>query len=268
MLAVSVACGAQEWPYFVTYAHDLEEPGNLEIAVKSANGSPKYANPFVSETLELEYGATGWWTTELYLSGQHTWNDSTVFNGFRWENRFRPLLREHFINPVLYIEYENLNGADKSLLEVVGFDSQNDNAVPNDIARLEHEHEIETRLILGGDFKHWNLSGNFIGEKNLSNEPWEFGYAAGVSRLFASARTRQSLSAGVEFYGGLGDWHRFTTRGTSQYLGICLTWKLRGGPLLLISPTFGLTAQSHNFLLRFGISQEIEHIGSRIRSLF
>ena len=55
---ISVLCAyAQEPPYFVAYSHDLEEPGNLEIAVKSANGSPKNGNPFVSETMELEYGA-------------------------------------------------------------------------------------------------------------------------------------------------------------------------------------------------------------------
>src|SRR5271170_3810984 len=122
-LAVA-SCSAQEPPYFVTYSHDLEEPGNLEIAVKSAQASPKYANPFVSQTLELEYGATAWWTTEVYLAGQHTSNDSTIFTGFRWENRFRPLLREHFINPVLYVEYEHLTLADKGLLEVTGHDSR------------------------------------------------------------------------------------------------------------------------------------------------
>ena len=92
---------AQEPPYFVTYSDALEEPGNLEVAVKTANGTPKYGNSFRSATLELEYGAKGWWTTEVYLSGQTTQNDSTVFTGFRWENRVRPFMRDHFINPVL-----------------------------------------------------------------------------------------------------------------------------------------------------------------------
>ena len=78
---------------------------------------------FESGTLEMEYGAKAWWTTEVYLSGQTTQNDSTIFTGFRWENRFRPLLREHFINPVLYVEYENVNEADRSLLEITGHDS-------------------------------------------------------------------------------------------------------------------------------------------------
>jgi len=51
---------------------------------------------------------------ELYLDGQSTSKESTVFTGYRWENRFRPLLREHWINPVLYVEFENINGADKT----------------------------------------------------------------------------------------------------------------------------------------------------------
>jgi hypothetical protein len=37
------------------------------------------------------------------------------FTGTRWENRFRPLLHEHWINPVLYVEFENTSGADKTL---------------------------------------------------------------------------------------------------------------------------------------------------------
>ena len=257
-----------EGPYFVTYPQYMEEAGDLEVNLRVVEGKPNGGNRFLGSALEFEYGTRDWWATEFYLDGQWTRNESAIFTGWRIENRFRLLQGNHPVIPVLYVEYENLNGADKSLLEVVGFDSQKDNAVPNDVARLEHEHEIETRLIVGGDFNRWNLSGNFIGEKNLSNEPWEFGYAAGVSRLIASAGNRQAFSAGVEFYGGLGDWHRFTFRDTSQYLGICLTWKLPSGPLLRISPTFGLTSQSYDFLLRFGISQEIEHVGRRIRSLF
>ncbi|HET7104538.1 MAG TPA: hypothetical protein VFI20_10675, partial [Terracidiphilus sp.] len=110
----------------MAYSHALEEPGNLEVAFKGLSASPKEANGFVSSVLELEYGATGWWTTELYLDGQSTRNDSTIFTGYRWENRFRVLPSEHWINPVLYVEYENVNAADKSLLEVVGHDSISD----------------------------------------------------------------------------------------------------------------------------------------------
>ena len=186
---------AQERPYFVTYSHDLEEPGNLEISLKGVQASPKYGNSFLSETLELEYGAKGWWTTELYLAGQHTSNDSTIFTGFRWENRFRPLLREHFINPVLYVEYENTNVGDRSLLEVVGHDSIADLRLSNAEGRSDTEREIELKLILSSNTHGWNIAENFISEKNLVEaEPWEFGYAVGVSRPLALAASAKECT--------------------------------------------------------------------------
>jgi hypothetical protein len=108
---------AQESPYIVTYDHYLEEPGNLEVEYFSTLGTQRGGNNFHAGWLELEYGATAWWTTELYLDGQTTFKDSTVFTGFRWENRFRLLQREHFINPVFYIEYEQISEADKIVKE-------------------------------------------------------------------------------------------------------------------------------------------------------
>ena len=60
----------QEQPYFVTYSSQLEEPGNLEIESQNVAASPANANAFFAPTLELEYGATAWWTAEVYLQGQ------------------------------------------------------------------------------------------------------------------------------------------------------------------------------------------------------
>jgi NhaP-type Na+/H+ or K+/H+ antiporter len=63
------AAAGQEPPYFVTYAHYLEEPGNLEISVASTTGVPRGAGSvYTAPWLELEYGVTGWWTTERCLS--------------------------------------------------------------------------------------------------------------------------------------------------------------------------------------------------------
>src|SRR6476469_5743157 len=134
---------AGEGPFFVTYSHQMEEPGNLEITTKNVTGKPGDANRFLGSALEFEYGLNGWWTTEVYLDGQTTGNDSTVFTGYRWENRFRILSREHWINPVLYFEFENINGADKALLEVVGHDGEDDLSDPNAASRLEKKRELE-----------------------------------------------------------------------------------------------------------------------------
>ena len=83
---------AQELPYFVTYSHHMEEPGSLDLETKTAAGTPRGGNGFGATALELEYGTTAWWTSELYLEGQKTAKDSAIFTGFRIENRIRPLM--------------------------------------------------------------------------------------------------------------------------------------------------------------------------------
>jgi hypothetical protein len=267
LLALSVAGAGQELPYFVTYSQHMEEPGNLEIANKSAIGKPQDGNRFMGASMEFEYGAKAWWTTEFYLDGVAAAQDSTVFTGFRWENRFRPLAREHWINPVLYVEFENINGADKSLLEVVGHDGASDLTDPHALARQEKKREIELKLILGSNFKGWNLSENLIGEKNLNNSPWEFGYAVGVSRplkLAASAKRctfcAQRFAAGAEMYGGLGDRYTPGLHNTSHYLGPVITWSSPGALTLSFSPQFGLNDSSVARVYRFGVSYEISQV--------
>jgi hypothetical protein len=263
------SAAAQERPYFVTYSHEMEEPGNLDIEFFAADGKPPGANRFLGANIEFEYGVKAWWTSEFYLDGQSTQHDSTIFTGYRWENRFRPLLREHRINPVIYLEFENTS-ADKALREVVGHDGVPDFAGPNSIARRDKEREIETKLILGSNFRGWNVSENVIAEKNLSNDPWEFGYAVAASRplkLTASAHDctfcPEKFQAGVEMYGGLGDRYTFGTRLTSQYLGPTINWTAPNGTTLSFSPQFGLNDYSIPRLYRFGISYEVEQFLSR-----
>lgn len=269
----TAVCQAQEPPYFVTYSHDLEEPDNLEIALKTTQATPKYGNFFTGATLELEYGAKGWWTTEVYLSGQHTSNDSAIFTGWRWENRFRPLLHDHFINPVIYVEYENLNRADRSLLEVTGHDSIADLRLTNAQGRSVTERSLEMKLILSTNAKGWNVSENFITEKDLNeSEPWEFGYALGVSRplaLAASSRScvfcRENFSAGAELYGGLGDLDGFGLRATSHYAGPVVAFDIPRGPTVSFSPSFGLNANSVGVIYRVKVSYELQQISNWFR---
>ena len=272
LIVLASAClRAQERPYFVTYSHEMEEPGNLEIEMFTATGRPPAGNRFLGSTTELEYGIKAWWTSEFYLDGQTTWHDSTIFTGYRWENRFRPLLREHWINPVLYVEFENIS-ADKALREVVGHDGKDDFLNTNASGRADKAREIELRLILGSNFRGWNVSENFIAEKNLANAPWEFGYALAASRplkLAASAHRcsfcAEKFQAGAEMYGGLGDWHSFGTRQTSHYLGPAINWSAPGGMTLSFSPQFGLNDYSLTRLYRLGISYEIEQVVNRLR---
>jgi hypothetical protein len=269
-------CGAiraQEPPYFVTYSDVMEEPGNLEVSYKGINAAPKNANAFNSATVEFEYGLKAYWTTEVYLSGQTTQNDSTIFTGYRWENRFRPLMQTHFINPVLYAEYENVNQADRSFLEVTGHQSISDLYLANAQGRQETERSMELKLILSSNTHGWNISENFIAEKALNeSEPWEFGYALGASRplsLTAGSKAcvfcRENFNAGVEMYGGLGTTDGFGWKQTSQYLAPILQFNIPRGPSIGFEPAFGLNANSVGVLWRFKVSYEFEQFFSRLR---
>jgi hypothetical protein len=266
---------AQESPYIVTYDHYLEEPGSLEVEYFSTFGSQRGANDFHAFWAEFEYGAKAWWTTEFYLDGQTTFGDSTLFTGFRWENRFRLLRHEHFINPVLYIEYEQKNGADKILKEVEGLDVESDYADSNASLRKDHAHELELKLLLSKTYNGWNFAVNPLAAKNLSNNPWEFGYAMGASRplaLKASANRcafcPENFTAGIEMYGALGDRYHLGLHHTSQYIAPVAAWNLPSGWTLRVSPGFGLNGNSHRFLMRWGVSREFSGFGEMLSHFF
>ncbi|HXB20730.1 MAG TPA: hypothetical protein VNV88_05065 [Candidatus Solibacter sp.] len=271
VLVLGPVCVGQERPYFVTYTHEMEEPGNLEIAMLNVTGKPSAGNRFWGSSVELEYGVTGWWTTELYLDGVSIPNDSTIFTGYRLENRFYPLSRQHWINPVLYVEFENINGADKSMREVVGHDGAADFLDRNSETRKEKKREVELKLILGSNFRGWNISENLIFEKNLINSPWEFGYAVAASRplkLLASSRPcafcAEKFAAGIEMNGGLGTRYTAGLHNTSQYLGPTMNWRSPFGATLSFSPQFGLNDYSLPRLFRFGVSYEVDQVLSRM----
>jgi len=253
----------------------MEEPGNLEFAAKSITGQPPGGNRFFAVADEFEYGVQAWWTTEVYLDGQATNNDGAIFTGFRWENRLRVLPHEHWINPVFYFEFEDISGADKTLLEVVDHDSKSDLILSNAEARQEKQRELEAKLILSSYFKGWTIAENFIAEKNVVHAPFEFGYALGVSRPLALAARPErcnlcpeNFQIGVEMYGGLGTHDDFGVHGTSQYVAPVMAWTLANGTMLGVSPGFGLTGPSTGFLLRLGVSYEVAQIGRKARNLF
>jgi len=276
IFAVPLAAHAQESPYIVTYDHYLEEPGSLEVEYFSNFATQRGGPDFHAYWLELEYGAKAWWTTELYLDGQTTFGDSTVFTGFRWENRLRLLKREHVINPVLYVEYEQISEADKIMKEIEGHDVEADHAVPNAISRQGHDHELELKLLLSSTHNGWNIALNPLATKPLTGgETWEFGYALGVSRplaLKASAHRcsfcRENFVAGVEMYGGLGDRASFGLNDTSHYVAPVVAWNLPSSWTLRLSPGFGLNDNSHRFILRWGVSREFSGFGAMVSRWF
>lgn len=275
LLLVLPAFAQEDAPYFVTYDHHLEEPGNLELEMNSTTGVPRsgqhaYFAPFA----EVQYGVKQWWSSELYLESQSTAGDSAVFTGWRLENRFRPLAGEHAINPVFYLEYEDINEASRIQKEIVGkapLDFE-----PNSELSQTHAHELEAKLILSSDVHHWNIAENFIVERNLSeNEGFEFGYAFAASRRLTQKVSprpcrfcRENFVAGLEFYGGLGSSQSFGLQQTAHYVAPVLAWALSDSSSFRLSPAVGLTRYSNPVLLRLGYSYEIRGFRNKLRRLF
>jgi hypothetical protein len=272
--AASIVC-AQEAPYFVTYDHHLEEPDNLEVETSSTLGIPRSGQRlFFAPYTEIEYGVAGRWTSELYFEGQSTSGDSAVFTGWRLENRFRPLKREHWINPVLYVEYENVNEASRIAKEIEGHTeiSSDRNAA---LSRTP-VHELEGKLILSSNVHDWNLAGNLLATKNFSaTEGFEFGYSLGVSRPLARIATggecrwcRENVIAGIEMCGGLGSTLDLSLHDTAHYIAPVIGWQISDNSSMHFSPAIGLTHVSNPVLLRFGYSYEIQAFGRKVARMF
>jgi hypothetical protein len=267
---------AQDTPYIVAYDHFMEEPGNLEAGYFSTFGTQAGGNDFHAFWFELEYGVKAYWTSAIYLDSQTTFGDSTILTGFRFENRFRMLKNEHFINPVVYVEYEQITDADKVMKEVEGHDVASDHAFSNAELRQGHNHELELKLLLSKSVQGWNFTVNPLFVKNLSpSNPWEFGYAVGVSRWLGLKALPKNCNfcaenfvAGVEMYGGLGDTQSFGLHDTSQYIQPELSWNLPSGWTPHLAVGFGLNNNSHQVVLRWGVTREFTDVGGKVRRLF
>lgn len=255
---------AQQNPYFVTYDHRMEEHQNLELSTQSTVGIPKHGLPgYLGQLFEVEYGVTQRWSSALYLEGASQRRDSTVFTGIRLENRFKVLDGEHRINPVLYFEYENINEASRIQKEVLGHAEPSGESLKD--LRHETAREIEAKLILSSDIKSWNIAGNFIVEKNLTeDEGFEFGYSLGV---FHPLSSKSSFSVGTELYGGLGSTRQFGLKDTAHYIAPLLVWNFARNQAVKVSPGFGLTPNSDRMLLRFGYTYELNGFGKKISKI-
>jgi len=140
---------------------------------------PQRGDAFVASALEFEYGIKTWWTTSFTLRTDHIrpehavhWfplGESHPHATPRALDQSRPLLR------IRQHQRRRQNSA-----RVVGQDSRADFLV---VTTPGEETRAEFKLILSSNFKGWNISENFLAEKNLANAPWEFGYALGGSRI-------------------------------------------------------------------------------------
>lgn len=170
--------------YFVTYNHHVDK-GETELMVMNdftepaERSSDEKLGGYVSHMVELEHGITEQLATELMLEG---FIDTTYsygkFTGFRWENRYRLNEDENwFLNPTLYMEYEDLDPKTRFKMEVSGREDGKGEPAEKD----QRERIMETRLVLSRDVGPLNVAFNWINETDMRRGGFtDFGYALGL----------------------------------------------------------------------------------------
>jgi len=262
---------------FVLYDHHTDEKGETEINVFSDFSNAVSDDPhYAAQLFEIERALTDRWETALYLEGEKIDGEGYDFAGWRLESRYRLFEYGTLLNPVLYVEYENLKTDHKYLLEVTGrTDTPEGDATT--------KHEIESKLIVGHDITDkFDVAFNWINETNVDTGRWEFGYALGFNyalvgeanqeagehehkeRAHSTSRSDwdfKEIKVGGELYGGLGDSTLGPTLNpdvTQQYAELNLKAEFNNGLHIMLGGAAGLTSESEHALVRLMFGCEFE----------
>ncbi|MBI2840626.1 MAG: hypothetical protein HYX75_20105 [Acidobacteria bacterium] len=263
--------------YFTTYNHHVEK-GELELMIMSDFTVPSSANRnggqnnYFSQMLELEYGVTDKYASELMIEAFQDVGGTVRFTGFRWENRYSFFKENKWLNPVVYMEYEHLDYATRYKMEVSGWVrppyEEEESSEPEKDERI-----LETRLILSHDFASTNVAFNWINETDLRGGLTDFGYSIGLMHKLGAShhhaegpdhesggahaehRGAGLAAVGVELIGALGDSRRLALRPRDQqhYLQPMVMFHLGKGWMLHTGAAVGLTPSSDRLLLRMAL---------------
>jgi hypothetical protein len=265
---------------FVLYDHHTDEKGETEVNLFSDFSNAVGEEPrYSAQLFEIERALTDRWEAALYLEGDKIGGEDYQFGGWRLESRYRLFDYGAFLNPVLYVEYENLNPDHKYLLDVTG-------RTDTPEGPEKWKHEVESKLIVGHDITNkLDVAFNWINETNVDTGRWEFGYALGFNYAIVGEANQEAeeheheahgahehgskgagwaikeVKLGGELYGGLGD----STLGltldpniTQQYVGLNLKTEWANGLHVMVGGAAGLTKESERGLLRLMIGYEFE----------
>lgn len=234
---------------------------------------------YFSHMAEVEYAPFSQlaleWMTEWF---EDVGTKNIKFTGFRYEARYRLFKKEVPLNPMIYVEYEDLDPRTRYKMEVSGWvkppyeDSEDDSGETThpENAKAKRERIIETRVILSQDFlKHWNAAFNWINETDTSDGVTAFGYTTGISYKFHphhEDHTQHSsyrppffslASAALELTGALGDTKDFGLEPSRQEHYVQPSVMIHMGEHTMLNLGFGigLTRSSDN-LVRFNVGIE------------
>lgn len=254
---------------FVLYNHHTPEAGEMEIMLMTDIGQQPDGIRYTAQMAEFELAITDKFVTEFMIEGQTTSGEGGYnFTGFRWENRYRLFEYGTFLNPVLYVEWEDLSEDTKYLMEVSG----REDAPPREKKR-PRERILETRLIVGQDFmeNRLDVSFNWINESDMDTRVTDFGYALGLNyRLFkpkpseahhmghGKPNHERTVILGLELFGALGDTDLgITLNGskTQHYLAPNISVHFPSNVMVKFGGAIGLTNVS-NDMFRLAVGYE------------
>jgi hypothetical protein len=246
--------------FFSTYTSDVER-GEFELMLMNDFTRPStfsreedgFGN-YLSHSLELEYGVTDQFATELITEWfEEVGTGDEAFTGFRWESRYRLFKRTVPLNPMVYVEYEDLDPRTRNKMEVSGWVRPPYTEATED---SERERELETRLVLSHDVGPLEVAFNWVNETDLESGTTAFGYSLGVLWMRRMAQAVQ-IALGLEAYGGLGDTTSFGFQPERQehYLAPTFMYHVDDGWMFQAQLAIGLSAASDQ-LVRLGFGYE------------
>jgi hypothetical protein len=257
---------------FVLYNHHTDKAGDSAVMLLNDFAQDENDQQYAAQMITIERAITDRWASEFMVESQKTSGEPYRATGWRWENRYRLFDYGAFLNPVLYVEWENLKTTTRYAMEISGR-TDSDSGEPG----ATSEGILETRLILGHDFSdRFNVAFNWINETNWKTRDTDYGYAFGMNYgLLGAGHDTEShshhlpgkqaslslreLTLGVELYGGLGNSKKGITASsdvTEHYLGVNLVSHLSNGVMVLAGLASGLTPASQRGFLRFMVGYD------------
>lgn len=278
--------------FFVTYNSEIEK-GEIELMFMNDFTAPSETRReegqgnYLSHMVELEYAPFHQFATEFMVEWfEDLETGSKKFTGFRWENRYRLFRKDLLLNPMVYVEYEDLDPATRYKMEVSGWIRP-----PYEEAEEEPDREriLESRLILSDDVGPINLAFNWINETDVTSGYTAFGYSLGAMWMVHAKRHeaeghedhshhhaaggqerksgehhqgeeaeehhRGGVGVGLELYGALGDTRSFGLVPSRQehYLGPTFMYHIDNHWMMHTQLAIGLSRASDNLVrLNFG----------------
>ena len=228
-LAFGTGAEAHMRDYILNQSYYTSKKGELELELYNDLNMP---NKDTDDTwnskhqVELEFGVTDHLQLSVYEVA--AWDREKDWHQEEWklEGKYRFLeAGELPVDIALYAEYANPNGH-------------------NDVS----SDEMELKLILGKNIGDWNVTGNFITEREINqHEDWQFEYTLG-----AHYPVKPNLHLGLELKGTLGNSDEFGPNADNHELQLMPVVGFSPTPKtkILFGPAFGLTRNTDDVQLK------------------